>query len=67
MITIITNTQREYNNMMDLATNYMCRRLPFVSCGEYPPGHCRDCYRDHHIGCGIRVIEPVDNPEQNKL
>lgn len=67
MITIITDTRTEYIDMMEFAMNYICRQLPFDTCGKYGSGHCLDCYKDHHIKCGIRVIEPVDSPAPNEL
>ena len=67
MITIITDTRPEYIDMMEVATSLLCRKLPFDECGKYPAGHCLDCYKDHHIKCGIHVIEPVDIPAPNDL
>lgn len=67
MITILTDTRPEYIDMMEFAISYICRKLPFVECCKYPAGHCVDCYKDNHIKCSIRVIEPVDSPASNEL
>lgn len=56
MITIIVDTQDEYEKMMDLAQNYICRQLPFSICDQYKYNNCDKCYKDNHIKCGIRVL-----------
>ena len=61
MVTIITDTLEEFNNMLKEASVYVCRQLTFGECGKYPRGNCERCYWDHHIECGIRVIPPIDD------
>ena len=63
MITIIVDTKTEYDEMMEIAMNYMCRQLPANTCGGYKPDKCENCFNEHHTKCGIRVIGPVDNPK----
>ncbi len=67
MITIITDTRSEYDEMMEFATNYVCRHTDYDECIKFPPIRCDDCYESNHIKCGIRVIEPVDKPEPADL
>ena len=67
MITIITDTRPEYDEMMEFVQNYVCRHVSYDECLKYPPNCCDACYKDHHIKCGIRMIEPVDNPAPKDL
>ena len=69
MITIVVNTQDEYEMMMQYAKKYICIRMPFEECAKYPPHSCDTCYRENHIKFGIRVIPPdaVDSGSANSL
>lgn len=66
MITIIVDTKEEYDETLRFAHRYVCKQVPYNVCENYPPCHCRDCYKDHHAECGIRVIL-VDNDDTPEL
>ena len=66
MITIIVDTKEEYDEMLKFAHRYACKQVPIDVCGNYPPCHCSDCYKEQHSKCGIRVI-PVDNDKPDQL
>ena len=60
MITIVVTTQDEYDEMMQFAKKYVCMRMSFGECANYPPHSCDKCYRVNHIRFGIRVNSPVE-------
>ena len=67
MITIIVDTEDEYDEVKEFAQNFVCRQLPFIRCGAYPPNKCDKCFEDNHIKYGIQVFCSSDNNNRNKL
>lgn len=67
MITIITGTKKEYEEMMEFAQEYICRQIPFRICGMYGPGGCDKCYKNNHVKCGINVFRAIDDNGANEL
>lgn len=64
MITIIVDTEDEFDAITKMASSYVCGHLTIMECCEYPSGNCEECYCDNHIKCGIRVIPPCNIPKR---
>ena len=60
MITIIVDTAEEYDKMMEVSEQYVCRQMPFYQCLKYKPNACYKCFKNNHLKCGIRIVR-VDN------
>lgn len=67
MITIVTDTDEEYEDMLECASTYICRHTPLARCHVKYNHDCEKCFKDNCVTVGIRVIPPIDNPEPKQL
>jgi len=65
MITIIVDNRDEYDDVMNFADLYVCRRVPSSKCDLYYD--CMKCYEENHLRAGIRIIPPVDRDSTNRI
>ena len=62
MITIIVDTKKEYDEMMEIAQEYVCRQIDFKDCTMHKTGGCVGCFNSNHAICGIRV--DINKPDE---
>ncbi len=67
MVTIIVDTKAEYDEMMEIGQDFVCRRIRFSDCLHYPPNSCDICFKDNYAKFSIRIIPPVDSDKPSEL